>query len=87
MVTPLDLHDYPWSHSLAMSLVWSVLCAGLFWAGTHYGRGALVVALGVFSHWVLDFVTHRPDMPLYPGSTGRSAWGCGTRCRRRWPWR
>ena len=69
MVTPLDLHDYPWSHSLAMSAVWSVLCAGLFWAGTHYGRGALVVALGVFSHWVLDFITHRPDMPLYPGST------------------
>jgi hypothetical protein len=29
---------------------------------------ALVIAGGVFSHWVLDFVTHRPDMPLYPGS-------------------
>jgi membrane-bound metal-dependent hydrolase YbcI (DUF457 family) len=68
VVTPLDLHDYPWSHSLAMAAVWSVLCAGLFWAGTHYGRGALVVALGVFSHWAFDFVTHRPDMPLYPGS-------------------
>jgi uncharacterized membrane protein len=26
-----------------------------------------VVALAVVSHWVLDFVTHRPDMPLYPG--------------------
>jgi len=69
VVTPLDLHDYPWSHSLAMSVAWSVLCAALFWAGTHYGRGALVVALGVFSHWVLDYITHRPDMPLYPGST------------------
>jgi membrane-bound metal-dependent hydrolase YbcI (DUF457 family) len=66
--TPLDLHDYPWSHSLLMSLVWSVLFAGLYGAATRYRRGAVVVGLGVFSHWVLDFVTHRPDMPLYPGS-------------------
>jgi membrane-bound metal-dependent hydrolase YbcI (DUF457 family) len=66
--TPLDLHDYPWSHSLATSVAWSLVMAGLFWALTRYGRGAVVVAVGVFSHFVLDFVTHRPDMPLYPGS-------------------
>jgi membrane-bound metal-dependent hydrolase YbcI (DUF457 family) len=66
--TPLDLHDYPYSHSLVGALVWSLLFAAVFWAVTRYPRGALVVALGVFSHWVLDFVTHRPDMPLYPGS-------------------
>ena len=67
-VTPLDLHDYPWSHSLVTSLAWSVIAAAAFWAATRYGRGAVVIAFGVFSHWVLDFVTHRPDMPLYPGS-------------------
>src|SRR5947208_13901419 len=33
-----------------------------------WGSGAIVVALLVVSHWVLDFVTHAPDMPLYPGS-------------------
>jgi hypothetical protein len=66
--TPLDLHDYPYSHSLVMSLVWSLLLGGLYFAVTRYRRGAVVIALGVFSHWVLDFVTHRPDMPLYPGS-------------------
>jgi membrane-bound metal-dependent hydrolase YbcI (DUF457 family) len=66
--TPLDLHDYPWSHSLLMSLVWSVAFGGVYFAVSRYARGALVVAAGVFSHWVLDFVTHRPDMPLYPGS-------------------
>jgi len=66
--TPLDLHDYPWSHSLVMSLVWSVLFGLAYYAYSRYRRGALVVAAGVFSHWVLDFVTHRPDMPLYPGS-------------------
>jgi len=66
--TPLDLHDYPYSHSLLMSLVWSVAAAGVYWVAARYRRGALVVGAGVFSHWVLDFVTHRPDMPLYPGS-------------------
>jgi membrane-bound metal-dependent hydrolase YbcI (DUF457 family) len=66
--TPLDLHDYPWSHSLATSIAWSLVLAALFWAATRYWRGAVVVAVGVFSHFVLDFVTHRPDMPLYPGS-------------------
>jgi len=64
----LDLHDFPWSHSLVTSLAWSVIAAAAFWAATRYARGAVVVALGVFSHWVLDFVTHRPDLPLYPGS-------------------
>ena len=66
--TPLDLHDYPWSHSLATSLAWSAVFATAFWAATRYARGAAVLAAGVLSHWVLDFVTHRPDLPLYPGS-------------------
>jgi membrane-bound metal-dependent hydrolase YbcI (DUF457 family) len=66
--TPLDLHDFPWSHSLVTSLAWSAIAASAFWAATRYTRGALVLALGVFSHFVLDFVTHRPDLPLYPGS-------------------
>jgi membrane-bound metal-dependent hydrolase YbcI (DUF457 family) len=66
--TPLDLHDYPWSHSLAMSLVWSLVFGGAYFLAQKDGRGALVVGAGVFSHFVLDWVTHRPDMPLYPGS-------------------
>jgi membrane-bound metal-dependent hydrolase YbcI (DUF457 family) len=75
VVTPLDLHDFPWSHSLVMSLAWSLLFATAFWAATRYRRGAIVLAVGVFSHFVLDFVTHRPDLPLYPGS--RNAVGLG----------
>ncbi len=63
----LDLYDYPWSHSLLMSLVWSVLAGGAYWAFTRYRAGAVAIGVGVFSHWVLDFVTHIPDMPLYPG--------------------
>ncbi len=67
--TPLDLHDYPYSHSLLMAVVWSLLFGGVHYAFKRNRRVALVLAAGVFSHWVLDFVTHRPDMPLYPGST------------------
>jgi len=63
----LDLYDYPWSHSLLMSLVWSVLFGGGYFLATRYARGAVAIGVGVFSHWILDFVTHGPDMPLYPG--------------------
>ena len=73
--TPLDLHDYPYTHSLVGALVWSALYAALFFAVTRYRRGTLVVGLGVFSHWLFDFVTHRPDMPLAPGSETRVGLG------------
>ena len=66
-VTPLDLHDYPYTHSLLMAGVWSVALAVA--ARKHGPRAMTVIGLLVFSHWILDFVTHRPDMPLYPGST------------------
>ena len=83
VVTPLDLHDFPWSHSLVTSLAWSAVFAGAFWAATRYTRGAMVLAVGVFSHFVLDYVTHRPDLPLYPGSPisvglGLWNWKAGT---------
>lgn len=65
--TPLDFYDYPWSHSLLMSIVWAALFAIAYYAATRYAAGAIVLAFGVVSHWILDFVTHRPDMPLYPG--------------------
>ncbi len=68
-VTPLDLRDYPYSHSLLAAVLWSGLFGGLYYAIKHNGKSAWILAAVVFSHWVLDFVTHIPDMPLYPGST------------------
>ena len=70
-VVPLDLHDYPWSHSLAASLVWSLVFPLAYLAWSRHRddkRGAVVLGLGVFSHFVLDWITHAPDMPLWPGS-------------------
>lgn len=65
--TPLDLYNYPWSHSLLMSVVWATGFGLIYYSITRYGTGAAVLWIGVVSHWVLDWVSHRPDMPLYPG--------------------
>jgi hypothetical protein len=47
-----------------MLLAWSVAIAALYRALTRYTRGAAVVGLLILSHRVLDFVTHRPGLPL-----------------------
>lgn len=65
----LDLQYIPWSHSLVMTLGWAALFAALYWRRSRYRAGVIAVAAGVASHWVLDWVTHRPDMPLAPGDS------------------
>jgi membrane-bound metal-dependent hydrolase YbcI (DUF457 family) len=65
----LGFTHYPWSHSLALELVWGALLGGLYWMATRQRREAIVVALLVPSHWLLDYVVHVPDLPLYPGSS------------------
>ena len=63
----LWLDDIPISHSLLTLIGWGLVFAFVYRMRTSYARGAVVVGLLVVSHWVLDVVTHRPDMPLYPG--------------------
>jgi hypothetical protein len=64
--SPLAFDSYPWSHSLVMALVWGGLLALAVARRAGPGVPFLVGAL-VVSHWVLDFASHRPDMPLWPG--------------------
>lgn len=66
-MTPLDFVSYPWSHSLLMLVFWGVLLGGIYFALLRDARGAAVVTLCVPSHWVLDWIVHRPDLPLIPG--------------------
>jgi membrane-bound metal-dependent hydrolase YbcI (DUF457 family) len=66
--TPLAFDSYPWSHSLLMAAVWGGVFALCVFAFSKNGAGALVVFALVTSHWVLDWVTHGPDMPLSPWS-------------------
>ena len=63
----LEFISYPWSHSLLMACVWAALYGGSYFLRTRYTRGAWMLAMGVVSHWVFDFITHRADMPLWPG--------------------
>jgi hypothetical protein len=65
--SPMDFESYPWTHSLAMSIVWGVLFAGVYFLKSRYRAGAVTIFFGVVSHWVFDFFTHRPDLPLWPG--------------------
>lgn len=65
--TGLRFDSYPISHSLALDVVWGLLFAALVWRGTRSRRAAGLSACLVVSHWVLDFVSHRPDMPIIPG--------------------
>ena len=67
--TPLAFDSYPWSHSLLMSLIWGALLAAIVWRRGAGGRAAAWVGGLVLSHWFLDALTHRPDLPLWPGNS------------------
>ena len=67
-VTPLDFEHYPFTHSLAAVLSWGFLFGLAYLGLKRYPRGAIVLGALVVSHWLLDLVVHRPDLPLYPGS-------------------
>jgi hypothetical protein len=80
-VTPLNFVSYPYSHSLATMALYGVAFGWMSGRGGGPERAALrerardgiaprtvwIIAALVVSHWLLDFITHRPDMPLYPG--------------------
>ena len=74
-VTPLDFVSYPISHSLAMAVAWGVLFAIVYYLVRRYRAGAIVAGICVVSHWILDLVVHRPDLPLVPGSALKVGFG------------
>ncbi len=77
-VRPVLGFDFPYSHSLLGTFLLSVLAAlaWALWGGRRarrhgaYWDGIALIAAAVFSHWLLDFVVHTPDMPLVPGGEG-----------------
>ena len=64
--TPLEFYDYPITHSLLLVILWSLLFGGVYYGIKRQVKGAIVAGCAVLSHWVLDFLTHRPDLPLFP---------------------
>jgi membrane-bound metal-dependent hydrolase YbcI (DUF457 family) len=75
-VTPLDFVSYPYSHSLEALVLWAAAAGAVYW-WIRRSSAAVVIALVVLSHWVLDWITHRPDMPLTmsgPTRVGLGLW-------------
>lgn len=66
---PLDLYFMPYTHSLPAAVIWSGGAAVLYWlysnASVHRTRNAILIGIVVSSHWILDFVVHLPDLPLW----------------------
>ena len=66
--SPLDLYYMPYTHSLVGALVWSGVTFFIYKlvAGARASNAAaLLVAIAVFSHWILDLIVHRPDLAIY----------------------
>lgn len=70
----------PWSHGLVMSVVWAILAGAIAFLVYRERRASLIMALVVFSHWVLDFIVHPPELPLLFGGSqmvGLGLWTSG----------
>jgi len=61
-------YEFPYSHGLVASLVWSLLCgatlAYVCARPSDRSRAAVLIGAAVFSHWVLDALVHVPELPL-----------------------
>jgi hypothetical protein len=72
--TPLDFYDYPITHSLVGAMAWAALFGGLSFLKRRHrpndrqdaGTVAMLFGAAVVSHWLLDVIAHRPDMPVLP---------------------
>jgi len=76
-VTPLVFEHYPVSHSLLAVCAWATLAGGVYLWLQRDRRAALVIAVMVLGHWLLDAIMHQPDLPLFPGGKtmiGLDAW-------------
>jgi hypothetical protein len=63
------LINAPYTHSLVGAVVISLVATIVTWI--FWGRrNAIIIGAVVFSHWLLDLIVHRPDMPILPGNAG-----------------
>ena len=77
VVTPLNFSFYPYSHSLFTVLVWSLLIGITYFIVKKNKFISLYLGVLVLSHWLLDLIVHRPDLPLIPWletKTGLGLW-------------
>ena len=74
--THFELEYMPYTHSLVGFLIWAGLAYALFrWVIVKSHSVAVVVALAVMSHWLLDVIVHTPDMPLWNDASLKLGFG------------
>jgi len=66
--TPFDFVLYPYSHSLIAVLIWALIFGSIYFLIKKDLKTSVWLGVLVLSHWILDFITHRPDLPLLIGS-------------------
>ena len=59
----------PWSHGLFMSVIWSIVASLITWLISRNFRNSVIIGLLIFSHWVVDFISH-PMKAVFPTDTG-----------------
>ena len=80
-VYPFDFYDYPYSHSMVGGIVLSLLGFLLYqyWpvirkSGSRL-RPALIFGAAIFSHFLCDIISHRPDLQLFGNGSPRIGLG------------
>lgn len=68
VVTPLNFVSYPISHSMFGVMILGALFGIVYYLIKKNLRGSILLGTLVFSHWLLDLLTHRPDLQLFPWS-------------------
>jgi hypothetical protein len=66
--TPLDFVYYPFSHGFLSVLLLSIIFGAVYFIIKKNIKTSIILGALVMSHWILDFITHRPDLPIIPGS-------------------
>jgi len=73
--TPLNFEYYPFSHSFIAVLTYGIIFGGVYFALKKNLRAAVILGLLVLSHWILDLITHRPDLPIAFGDSVKVGFG------------
>ncbi len=72
---PLDFTYYPYSHSLFFTIIWGIIFALVYFLIRKNLKSSILLGSLVVSHWILDLVVHRPDLPIFPWSDLKAGLG------------
>jgi len=73
--TPLNFIFYPYSHGLLSVIIWALLVAVGYFIIKKKWQTAILLGFLVISHWLLDLIVHRPDLPLFPWESAKAGFG------------